>query len=190
MNGDRIRCPWAARTALEQDYHDNEWGVPQHDDLKLFELLILEGAQAGLSWITILRKRSDYREAFEGLIPGSVANFDEDKIASLMKNKGIIRNRKKILSAINNAQAFMRVQDQWGSFDEYLWRFVGGCPTTHVWSSMSDMPVSTPTSERLSRDLKNRGFSFVGPVICYSYMQAVGMVNDHVSGCYRIDSLG
>ena len=184
MNEDRVRCPWAVRTAFEQEYHDNEWGVPQHEDHKLFELLVLEGSQAGLSWVTILRKRVAYQEAFQGFLPSVVAEFDDKKIASLMENPGIIRNRQKILSAINNARAFLKIQEQCGSFDAYLWRFVDNRPVSHVWPSMSEMPASTPVSVRLSHDLKKRGFSFVGPVICYSYMQATGMVNDHITGCY------
>ncbi len=181
------RCAWAERTELERRYHDTEWGVPEHDDRRLFEFLLLEGAQAGLSWVTVLRKREAYREAFAEFDPEQVACFDEARMENLLGNAGLIRNRLKIRSAVNNARAFLRVQEVFGSFDEYLWRFVDGCPVTQVWQTLGDLPPKSPISDRLSRDLKGRGFTFVGSVICYSYMQAVGMVNDHIAGCFRVE---
>ena len=190
MAASRIRCPWAERTEIERDYHDNEWGVPQHGDRRLFEFLLLEGAQAGLSWVTILRKRAAYRAAFDDFDPARIASYDEDRLETLMQNPGIIRNRLKIRSAIRNARAFLRVQAEFGSFDAYLWRFVEHVPVTQVWPTMADLPPRSPLSDRLSRDLKARGFGFVGSVICYSYMQAVGFINDHIAGCYRLQADG
>jgi DNA-3-methyladenine glycosylase I len=187
MSDDRTRCAWAERTELERQYHDTEWGVPEHDDRRLFEFLLLEGAQAGLSWVTVLRKREAYRAAFDGFDPERIARYGTEKIAALMANPGLIRNRLKIASAVTNAQAFRRVQAEFGSFDGYLWRFVDGQAIKQVWSSMAEMPPRTPLSDWLSKDLKKRGFRFVGSVICYSYMQAVGMVNDHIAGCYRVE---
>jgi DNA-3-methyladenine glycosylase I len=181
----KIRCAWAGSDPLYQAYHDQEWGVPLHDDRQLFEFLILEGAQAGLSWITILRKREAYRRAFEGFDPTVVAAFDEEKQAGLLTEPGIVRNRLKISSAISNARAFLKVQEQFGSFDSYLWRFVDGKPVQNSWSSLSEVPASTPVSDSLSRNLKRRGFRFVGGTICYAFMQAVGMVNDHTTDCFR-----
>lgn len=182
---DKARCEWADNDALYQRYHDEEWGVPMHDDHGLFEFLILEGAQAGLSWITILRKREHYRAAFAGFDPERVARFNARKLASLMGNPGIVRNRLKIESAKANARVFLEVQTEFGSFDDYLWRFVDGTPIQNRWRSLKDIPARTAVSDALSRDLKQRGFRFVGSTICYAFMQAVGMVNDHVVKCFR-----
>ena len=179
------RCEWAGDDPLYIMYHDQEWGVPIHDDQRLFEFLILEGAQAGLSWITILRKRENYRQAFANFNPEDIARFDVAKQQSLLQNPGIVRNRKKIEAAIQNAQAYMRVQDEFGSFDDYIWRFVDGKPVKNRWRSLAEIPAQTPVSEAMSKDLKRRGFKFVGPTICYAFMQAVGMVNDHVISCFR-----
>ncbi len=183
------RCAWAGSDPLYQAYHDHEWGVAVHDDRLLFEFLILEGAQAGLSWITILRKREAYRAAFENFDPAVVARFDEQKQAALLLNPGIVRNRLKIASAISNARAFLQVQEQFGSFDAYLWRFVDGRPIRNSWRSITEVPASTPVSDALSKDLKKRGFRFVGSTICYAHMQAVGMVNDHTIDCFRWQEL-
>ena len=179
------RCQWAGSDPLYQRYHDEEWGVPLHDDWRLFEFLILEGAQAGLSWITILRKRENYRAAFAGFDPERVARFNARKLASLMEDPGIVRNRLKIESAKSNAWAFLEVQGEFGGFDDYLWRFVDGAPIQNRWRSLKEIPASTEISDALSRDLKQRGFRFVGSTICYAFMQAVGMVNDHVVKCFR-----
>ncbi len=181
----KLRCPWAGDDLLYCAYHDHEWGVPVHDDQKLFEFLILEGAQAGLSWITILRKREAYREAFAGFDPQRVAGFGPADIKRLMANAGIVRNRLKIESAITNAAACLAVQDQFGSFDRYIWDWVDGEPIINRFNSMQEVPASTPLSEKLSKDLKKRGFRFVGPTIVYAHMQATGMVNDHLVGCFR-----
>lgn len=179
------RCAWVNSDPLYIHYHDHEWGVPQHDDRKLFELLVLEGAQAGLSWYTVLKKREHYREVFDGFDPEKVARFGEDKIGEFMKDNGIIRNRRKLLSAVQNAQAFLRVQEEFGSFDAYIWRFVEGRPKVNHWTSLREVPASTPESEKMSRDLRRRGFNFVGPTICYAFMQAAGLVNDHTTDCFR-----
>ncbi len=184
-----IRCAWVSDDQLYRDYHDYEWGVPVHDDRLLFEFLTLEGAQAGLSWITVLRKRESYRAAFSGFDPAVVACFDEAKQAELLQNPGIIRNRLKVASTISNARAFLQMQEQFGSFDAYLWRFVEGRPIQNRWRSISEVPASTPVSDALSRDLKKRGFRFVGSTICYAMMQAVGMVNDHTVDCFRWQEL-
>jgi DNA-3-methyladenine glycosylase I len=182
----RVRCPWAGTDdALYLRYHDLEWGVPVHDDRKLFEMLILEGAQAGLSWITILRKREAYRAAFAGFEPSAVARFTSRDRARLLANEGIVRNRAKVAAAIGNASAFLAVQEELGSFDAYLWRFVGGVPVQHRFRSMRDVPPKDTVAEALSKDLKKRGFKFVGPTIMYAFMQAVGMVNDHLVTCFR-----
>lgn len=181
---DRVRCSWA-KNELSIAYHDTEWGVPLHDDRGLFEFLILEGAQAGLSWDTILRKRENYRRAFEGFDPVKVAAFDDAKCAELLIDEGIIRNRFKIASAVANAHAFLRVQDEFGSFDRYVWGFVDGTPIDGKRVQMADVPAKTEVSDRLSKDLKRRGFNFVGSTIMYAFMQATGMVNDHVIGCFR-----
>ena len=177
------RCGWA-KTDLSIIYHDQEWGVPQHGDRGLFEFLILEGAQAGLSWETILRKRENYRRAFANFDPRKVAKYDSQKVAQLLANPGIIRNRLKVSAAIQNASQFLAVQKEFGSFDTYVWKFVGGKPLRRK-RGVSTLPASTVDSEKLSRDLLQRGFKFVGPTICYSFMQAVGMVNDHDSNCFR-----
>lgn len=178
------RCAWP-KTPLDIAYHDVEWGVPVHDERKLFEFLLLEGAQAGLSWQTILQKRPRYREEFDGFDPERVARYDETKVTALLTDAGIVRNRLKIAAAIINAQRFIEVQAEFGSFDAYLWRFVDGRPVINHWRSHAELPASTPVSEQLSRDLAQRGFKFVGPTICYAMMQAIGMVNDHTVGCYR-----
>jgi DNA-3-methyladenine glycosylase I len=181
----RTRCAWAGTDPFYQAYHDIEWGVPVHDDRILFGFLTLEGAQAGLSWITILRKRESYRAAFADFDPGIVARFDETKVAELLGNPGIVRNRLKVASTITNAQAFLKVQEEFGSFDAYQWRFVDGQPIQNAWQSIKDVPASTPVSDAMSRDLKKRGFRFVGTTICYAHMQAIGMVNDHTVDCFR-----
>ena len=180
-----IRCEWAGNDPLMQKYHDEEWGVPKHDERRLLEDLVLDGAQAGLSWLTILRKRENYREAFDNFDPAAVAAYDEAKIEELLGNAGIIRNRQKINSAIKNAQAFLKVQEEFGSFDAYIWGFVGGEPSQNNWQTMSELPAKTELSETISKDLKKRGFNFVGPTIIYAFMQAVGMVNDHTMDCFR-----
>lgn len=166
-------------------YHDTEWGVPVHDDRRLFEFLILEGAQAGLSWSTILKKRGNYRAAFDDFDPGLVARYTQRKQAALLKNEGIVRNRLKIASTIDNARAFLEVQEEFGSFDAYVWDFVAATPIKNRWRQMVDVPAETPLSQALSKDLRRRGFRFVGSTICYAFMQAVGMVNDHLVGCFR-----
>jgi DNA-3-methyladenine glycosylase I len=185
QKNDCIRCAWAGSDPLYQAYHDNEWGVPVHDDRMLFEFLTLEGAQAGLSWITILKKRAAYRAAFAGFDPEAVARFDDAKAGELLANPGIVRNRLKVASAVSNARAFLQIQEEFGSFDAYQWRFVGGSPLQNAWKNMQEVPASTPVSDALSRDLKQRGFRFVGSTICYAHMQAVGMVNDHTMDCFR-----
>jgi DNA-3-methyladenine glycosylase I len=178
------RCEWA-RTEPSVAYHDKEWGVPVHDDRALFELLILEGAQAGLSWETILRKRDNYRVAFDNFDPRAVARYDQRKLEELLANSGIVRNRLKISAAIQNARAFLAVQSEFGSFDAYVWRFVGGRPRRNTWRTWKQVPDRTDESDALSKDLVRRGFKFVGSTICYAFMQAVGMVNDHRVKCFR-----
>jgi len=178
------RCSWARNEPLIS-YHDQEWGVPQHDDRVLFEFLILEGAQAGLSWETILKKRAAYREAFDGFDPRIVARYDRRKVKQLLENAGIVRNRLKIESTITNAKAFLDVQKEFGSFDAYLWKFVGGTPRQNAWRQPAQTPARTAESDALSKDLLKRGFKFVGSTICYAFMQAVGMVNDHLVTCFR-----
>jgi DNA-3-methyladenine glycosylase I len=180
----RQRCPWA-QTDLSIAYHDREWGVPVHDDVVLFEFITLEGAQAGLSWETILKKREEYRKAFAGFNPARVARFTPARIERLMLNPGIVRNRLKVAGTVRNAKAFLAVQREFGSFDAYVWRFVGGAPLVNRWRAMKQLPARTPESDALSRDLQKRGFTFVGSTICYAFMQAVGMVNDHTAGCFR-----
>ena len=179
-----VRCDWA-RTDLSIDYHDREWGVPQHDDRALFELLILEGAQAGLSWETILKKRENYRIAFDGFDATKIARYDRRKIRTLLRNEGIVRNRLKVTAAVQNAAAFLHVQSEHGSFDRYIWQFVGGKPRTNARRTMRQIPARTVQSDAMSEDLKARGFSFVGSTICYAFMQAVGLVNDHMVHCFR-----
>lgn len=186
----RTRCAWVGSDPLYRAYHDEEWGVPIHDDQLLFEFLILEGAQAGLSWSTILRKRATYRLAFAGFAPDLVARFDESKVADLLADPGIVRNRLKVASAITNARAFLKIQEEFGSFAAYQWRFVDGHPVINAWRTISEVPATTPVSDAMSRDLKKRGFRFVGSTICYAYMQAVGMVNDHTTDCFRWRELG
>ncbi len=179
------RCPWSGNDPLMIEYHDVEWGVPLHDDDKLFEFLVLEGMQAGLSWATILRKRESFRLAFKGFDPRIVAEFTSRDVERLLSDPGIIRNRLKIEAAISNARSFLAVQKEFGSFDDYVWRFVGGKPVRHRFRSMSDIPATSPESDRLSKDLKQRGFKFVGSTIVYAHMQATGMVNDHLVSCFR-----
>jgi len=179
------RCIWAQSSPLEQDYHDQEWGVPVHDDRLLFEFLILEGAQAGLSWVTILKKRDAYRLAFDHFDAEKIANYNDDKIAELLANAGIVRNRLKVQSAVINARAFLAVQQEFGSFSDYIWQFVEGRSVVNTWEKHTNIPASTPASVRMSKDLLKRGFKFVGPTICYAFMQATGMVNDHVTDCFR-----
>jgi DNA-3-methyladenine glycosylase I len=187
-HSDLVRCAWASGE-LSIRYHDEEWGVPVHDDRTLFEFLILEGAQAGLSWNTILNKRENYRKAFEGFHPERVARFGGEKIQQLLRNPGIVRNRLKIESAIENAVAFLRVEKEFGSFDRYVWRFVGSQPRINSPKSLRQIPARTLESDAMSKDLKKRGFNFVGSTICYAFMQAVGMVNDHVVECFRYGEL-
>jgi DNA-3-methyladenine glycosylase I len=179
------RCAWAGSSELYQAYHDKEWGVPLHDERALFEFLILEGAQAGLSWITVLKKREAYRAAFDNFDAVRVAGYDEHKIALLLQNSAIVRNRLKVQSAVINAQNFLAVQDEFGSFDAFIWRFVAGVPQQNNWRVMAEVPSSTATSDAMSKELKRRGFKFVGSTICYAFMQATGMVNDHTTDCFR-----
>jgi DNA-3-methyladenine glycosylase I len=181
----RTRCPWAEINELEIAYHDTEWGVPIHDDRIFFELLTLEGAQAGLAWDTILKKRENYRHAFAGFEPRKVARFGKKEVAALLRNAGIVRNRLKIESTMTNADAFLAVQREFGSFDAYIWRFVGGRPQANAWRRGKQVPASTPVSDAMSKDLRKRGFRFVGSTICYAFMQATGLVNDHLVGCFR-----
>jgi len=180
------RCPWVDLSKADYiSYHDHEWGVPVHDDRVLFEFLTLEAAQAGLSWYTVLRKRQHYRLAFDDFDPAQVACYDAPKVETLLGDPGIIRNRQKILAAINNAQRFLQVEDEFGSFDAYIWRFVDGAPIVHTFRTLQDYPATSPESDTLSKDLRQRGFKFVGPTICYAHMQATGMVNDHAVDCFR-----
>jgi DNA-3-methyladenine glycosylase I len=181
----QVRCAWADKSPLEQEYHDMEWGVPLHEDRLLFEFLILEGAQAGLSWATILLKREGYRRAFDGFVPEIVASYDQRKVLELLGLQEIVRNRLKIEAAIRNAKAFLKVREEFGTFDTYIWRFVNGKRVRNSWKSISEVPPSTMESDAMSKDLKKRGFSFVGSTICYAFMQAVGMVNDHTVECFR-----
>ena len=181
----RVRCPWGDSDPLYVSYHDHEWGVPTHDDQALFEMLILEGAQAGLSWITVLKKRENYRRAFSSFDPRRIARYDTRRIERLLANDGIIRNRLKIESTIKNARAFLSVQKEFGTFDRYIWGFVDGRPIRNAWARLKDIPAHTSQSDAMSKDLKRRDFSFVGSTICYALMQATGMVNDHLSGCFR-----
>lgn len=183
------KCVWALGSANEEHYHDHEWGVPLHDERMLFEFLVLEGAQAGLSWRTILDKREAYRAAFDHFDPVKVAAYDHKKLASLLQNPGIVKNRLKIQSAVVNAQRFLKVQQEFGSFDSYIWSFVDGEPRQNRWLQHSQLPAYTPESERMSKALQKRGFKFVGKTICYAYMQAVGMVNDHTVDCFRHSQL-
>jgi DNA-3-methyladenine glycosylase I len=183
---DRILCPWVDLDKPDYiAYHNHEWGVPVHDDRRLFEFLTLEVAQAGLSWYTVLRKRENYRVAFDRFDPEKVAGYSDQKVRALLENSGIIRNRAKILSAINNAQKFLEIREEFGRFDAYIWRFVDGKPIVNVFRELGDYPVTSPESDALSRDLRQRGFTFMGSKICYAHMQATGMVNDHAMGCFR-----
>jgi DNA-3-methyladenine glycosylase I len=179
------RCEWAGSDPLLLEYHDHEWGVPVHADGKLFEMLLLEGAQAGLSWLTVLKKRENFRRAFDGFDAHTIAGYGKKKIASLLADAGIIRNRRKIEAAVTNARGFLSVQKEFGSFDAYIWQFVGGRAIQNEWRALRELPARTPESEAMSKDLVKRGFKFVGPTICYAFMQAVGMVNDHTTGCFR-----
>ncbi|MDD4929275.1 MAG: DNA-3-methyladenine glycosylase I [Gallionella sp.] len=185
----QTRCAWAGADALYRQYHDTEWGVPLYDDQRLFEFLILEGAQAGLSWITILRKRENYRAAFDHFDPSRIAAYGTDKIESLLLNPGIVRNRLKVQSTVSNAQQFLRIRDETGSFSQFLWQFVDGQPRQNEWRHPAEVPASTPESDSMSRELKRRGFKFVGTTICYALMQATGMVNDHTADCFRHEEL-
>ncbi|CAN5819330.1 DNA-3-methyladenine glycosylase I [soil metagenome] len=185
MKKERIRCPWAGETKIYQDYHDREWGVPVHDDRTLFEMINLEGAQAGLSWLTVLKKRETYREAFDNFDAKKIARYDDRRVAELLANPGIIRNRLKVAATIGNAKAFLAVQKEFGTLDRYIWQFVGGKTIRHKRHSMADAVDRTPESDAMSKDLKKRGFKFVGTTICYAFMQAVGMVDDHLDTCFR-----
>jgi len=182
---ERSRCSWAGTDPLYVAYHDEEWGVPTHDDRRLFEMLLLEGAQAGLSWSTILRKRQAYRDAFDGFDPERIARYDDARIAMLLQNPGIVRNRLKLQAAVRNAQAFLALREACGSFAQAVWTFVDHRPIQNAWVTLSQVPTHTPESEAMSAELRRRGFAFVGPTICYAFMQAVGMVNDHMVSCFR-----
>ena len=183
------RCQWCTSDTLYIDYHDKEWGVPVYDDRTLFEFILLEGAQAGLSWITVLKKRDNFRKAFDDFDVKKIAKYNEKKIKKLLSDKGIIRNKLKINSAIINAELFLNIQKEYGSFKKYIWRFVNGIPINNKWRSIKEIPVNTKESDAMSRDLKKRGFKFVGTTICYSFMQAVGMVNDHTVDCFRYNEI-
>jgi DNA-3-methyladenine glycosylase I len=185
----KIRCEWAGSDPLMISYHDTEWGVPVHDDNKLFEFLILEGAQAGLSWSTVLKKRENYRKAFDHFDPQKITRYNSEKVQVLLTDPGIIRNRLKIAAAVLNAKAFLMVQQEFGSFDKYMWQFVHNKPIKHAYRSLSEIPAKTIEAERMSKDLLKRGFTFVGPTICYAHMQAVGMVNDHLLQCFRYNEV-
>ncbi len=185
----QVRCAWCGDDPLYRSYHDNEWGVPLHDDPSLFEFLILEGAQAGLSWITVLRKRENYRIAFDGFDVARIARYDAGKIAKLLQNPGIIRNRLKVEAAVTNAQKFLEVQEEFGSFNTFVWQFVDGEPKQNARRSIGEIPASTAESDAMSKELKRRGFKFVGSTICYAHMQATGMVNDHTTDCFRYKEL-
>lgn len=183
------RCSWAGSDPLYVAYHDQEWGVPVHDDHLLFEFLILEGMQAGLSWAIILKKRDNFRRAFDGFDPQRVAQYGDEKVAALLADPGIVRNRLKISAAIRNARSFLEIQSEYGSFDAYIWQFVGGKPKVNAWRNLTEIPASTPQSDAMSKDLARRGFKFVGSTICYAFMQAVGLVNDHTVDCYRYNEI-
>ena len=183
------RCEWCGRDSIYTAYHDNEWGIPLHDDRLLFEFLILEGAQAGLSWLTILKKRENYRKAFHAFDCKRVARYTDKDIARLLSDSGIVRHRLKIESAIRNARGVLQIQEEFGSLDSYLWRYVDGIPIQNTWKSMAEIPAKTVLSDRMSRDLKKRGFNFTGSTICYAFMQAVGMVNDHTTDCFRYEEI-
>lgn len=190
VDDDLVRCDWAYISPLLQDYHDREWGVPLHDDTRLYEILVLEGMQAGLSWETVLKKRDNFRRAFEGFKPEQVARYSQADVDRLLADAGIIRNRAKIQAAITNAGSFLALQEESGSFDAYIWRFVGGVPRQNRFGALSDIPAKTAQSEEMSKRLRRRGFAFVGPTICYAFMQGAGLVNDHITDCYRHKELG
>ncbi|MEQ8223374.1 MAG: DNA-3-methyladenine glycosylase I [Candidatus Eremiobacterota bacterium] len=179
------KCPWPQDDALMNDYHDTEWGVPLHDDKKLFEFIVLDSFQAGLSWLTVLRKREHFRKAFADFDVDKVAEFDEDKITALLQNKDIIRNKLKIRGTVKNAIAFKKIREEFGSFDDYIWRFTGGKTIINRWERLEEIPASSKESDSMSKDLKKRGFTFIGTTICYAFMQAAGMVNDHLVNCFR-----
>jgi DNA-3-methyladenine glycosylase I len=181
----KIRCAWAGSDPIYVKYHDTEWGIPLHDDRKLFEFLLLDGFQAGLSWITILKKRSNYRKAFDRFEPKKIATYDSNKVKQLLSNAGIVRNKLKIQAAIQNAKSFLEVKKEFGSFDNYIWRFTGNQTIKNAWKTLAEIPAQTKESVAMSNDLKKRGFKFVGPTICYAFMQAAGMVNDHIVDCFR-----
>lgn len=185
----KIRCEWVSANPLYIDYHDKEWGVPEHDNRKLFEFLILEGVQAGLSWLTILRKRENYRKAFDDFDARKIAQYDERRVEELLSNNGIIRNRLKIAATIQNAKAFLAIQQEFGSFDAYIWQFVGGKPKKNAWKTLKEVPSKTVESDAMSKDLIKEGFKFSGSTICYAFMQAVGMVNDHTVDCFRYNEI-
>jgi DNA-3-methyladenine glycosylase I len=178
-------CPWPGNNELMIKYHDDEWGVPVHDDRKLFEFLVLDAFQAGLSWSTILNKRENFRKAFDNFQPEVIAEYSEGKIESLLQDAGIIRNKLKVRATVTNARSFLKIQDEFGSFDQYIWRFTGGKPKINRWKKLEEIPASTAVSDHMSKDLKKRGFKFVGTTICYAFMQAAGMVNDHIVDCFR-----
>ena len=184
-----IRCQWATRSQEEREYHDTEWGVPVTDDRRHFEFLILEGAQAGLSWLTILRKREGYRKLFAEFDPAKVATFGPEVVEGLLQDASIIRNRKKVQAAVTNARAFLQIQKQYGSFNDFIWDFVGGHPVQNAWKRMEDVPPTTPLSDRLAKELKSRGFTFLGSTTLYAHMQASGLVNDHLTGCFRYETI-
>jgi DNA-3-methyladenine glycosylase I len=185
-----VRCSWAnLKNKNYLEYHDKEWGVPEYDDRKLFEMMILEGMQAGLSWSTILNKRINLRQAFDNFSPARIVNYDNKKINQLLKNPGIIRNRRKITAVVKNAKAYLKIKNEYGRFAKYIWQFVGEKPIINCWNKIEDIPVNSPQSDAMSKDLKKRGFGFVGSTICYAFMQAVGMVNDHTTDCYRYNEI-
>jgi DNA-3-methyladenine glycosylase I len=183
------RCKWSSSDPIYIKYHDKEWGVPVHNDRKLFEMIILDGAQAGLSWLTILKKRSNYRKAFDNFDPKKVAKYDKRKIAQLLKNEGIVRNKLKVEAAVTNAKAFLKVKEEFGTFDKYIWKFVNGKTKVNSWKELKQIPATSPESDAMSIDLKARGFKFVGSTICYAFMQAAGLVNDHTIDCFRYKEL-
>lgn len=186
---EKIRCSWAGDTRIYKDYHDNEWGRPVHEDSKLFEMLMLESMQAGLSWITILKKRESYRQAFDGFDPTKIALYDDEKIEELMTNEGIIRNRLKINAAINNAKLFLKIEDQYGSFNKMIWSYVDDTPIVGHWEKEEDLPATTPLSDKISKDLKKLGFKFLGSTTLYAFMQSAGMVNDHITQCFAYEEI-
>lgn len=184
-NTNKKRCAWTASNPFHDEYHDNEWGIPLHDDQKLFEFLILDAFQAGLSWLTILKKRKNFREAFDNFDAKKIAGYKENKITELLNNAGIVRNKLKVRASVTNARAFLKLQDEFGSFDNYIWQFVNHKPIINKWKNADEVPASTKESDAMSKDLKKRGFKFVGTTICYAFMQAAGMVNDHTTDCFR-----